>query len=291
MESSSNKIRYIIVVPYRNRKKHLETFLYRYSGVLSTRSDVHIVIASQQKNDGLPFNRGGIKNAGLIWAMNNISGVSPETIVMFHDVDTIPSFALIEDNTSDFWTDPGPNQVYALFTHPNTLGGICSARLDTWSRSQGFPNRIWKWGFEDNILKNRIESIGASIQFGRVVDAMTFTCEEGDVITQRTGEHQKRDISMVGLILYTIHKNLPSEDVIQYSYKEGLRTCNVNFLNSFDVYNKKCTRVEIDVSPLNTPIPMIHQKHEILHETIVKKGYIPGRLRHVLDRKRRVINQ
>ena len=61
----------IFIVPYRNRKPHLNCFLHYMPYILNQQYKEHeyeIIISHQ--NDSRPFNRGAMKNLGFLYAKN-----------------------------------------------------------------------------------------------------------------------------------------------------------------------------------------------------------------------------
>jgi hypothetical protein len=149
-----------IVVPYRDRAGHLRDFLPHIREYLAD-SDIayHIVIAEQ--DEGLPFNRGAIKNAGFL-----LGGASDYTC--FHDVDYLPL------NADYGWTDdPACLVLVGAEGRPVKTGGaVRRIQLDKvaffggavmmpddlFRRVNGYSNDYWGWGFEDTDLARRFAS-------------------------------------------------------------------------------------------------------------------------------------
>jgi hypothetical protein len=153
-----------IVVPYRNRERQLSRFLPHIRAYFAERAiPWHLVIAEQAQ--GLPFNRGAIKNAGY-----RLGPASDYTC--FHDVDYLPLDA-------DYsWSDVPAGLVWAGAesipikaqgpTHyikpnmPNFFGGAVLMPNALFERVDGYSNAYWGWGYEDTDLINRFQAADIS---------------------------------------------------------------------------------------------------------------------------------
>jgi hypothetical protein len=149
-----------IVVPYRGREKQLRQFLPHMRDYFAHRGIAyHMVIAEQE--DGLPFNRGAIKNAGF-----RLGGKSDYTC--FHDVDYLPLDA-------DYgWSDVPAGLVWAGAESipirasgqtqyikpdmPKFFGGAVLMPDALFEQVDGYSNRYWGWGYEDTDLINRFQA-------------------------------------------------------------------------------------------------------------------------------------
>lgn len=132
-----------VVVPYRRRPHHLNTFLPNISRYLSGQGiDYKIIVVDQ--DDSKDFNRGMLCNIGFQEAEKNAC-----RYVVFHDVDMIPI-----------------NVDYTYSTYPVHLisndlpfetyfGGITLFPSNVFKKINGFSNFYWGWGFEDDDLRYR----------------------------------------------------------------------------------------------------------------------------------------
>ncbi len=149
-----------IVVPYRDREKQLRQFLPHMKSYFAGRGIAyHIVIAEQA--DGLPFNRGAIKNAGF-----RLGGESDYTC--FHDIDYLPLDA--DYGWSDFpaglvWAGAESIPIrtsgqthYIKPDMPNFFGGAVLMPNTLFEQVDGYSNRYWGWGYEDTDLINRFQA-------------------------------------------------------------------------------------------------------------------------------------
>ncbi len=154
-----------IVVPYRDREKQLRQFLPHMRDYFAGRGIAyHIVIAEQE--DGLPFNRGAIKNAGFL-----LGGESDYTC--FHDVDYLPleaDYGWTESPTGLVWAGAesipikasGPTQ-YIKPDMTKFFGGAVLIPDALFRQVNGYSNQYWGWGYEDTDLVNRFQAANITV--------------------------------------------------------------------------------------------------------------------------------
>jgi hypothetical protein len=161
-----------IVVPYRRREAHLQQFV-PHLRLYFTRDKTDCAIPYRvlivEQTDGLPFNRGALKNVGYVL------GSADSDYTCFHDVDYLPIWA-------DYsWPDkPMPIAWYGADVRPiapNRSNRVTIANPDRFfgavvlvpnrdfERINGYSNSYWGWGFEDTDLQFRFDS--ARIAWGR----------------------------------------------------------------------------------------------------------------------------
>lgn len=183
---------YAIIVPFRSnglsdpRHSHLLRFQQlRFPG------DPKIYIIEQTQ--GKKFNRGLLLNLGCVQAYKEIPGL---THVITHDVDLIPS----EDILSTYAFIPAQRRPihfarrftrYAGDHSKNTqyIGGVVSFRVDDFLQINGYPNKFWGWGGEDDELSRRIRVHGfdpVAPSFGTYTDLECMSLRE-KVHELRTG--------------------------------------------------------------------------------------------------------
>jgi hypothetical protein len=142
-----------VVVPYREqagsrRADHLAALLPTLP------ADVDVVIAVQT-DDGRKFNRGALCNAG--------AAVAPHAAaVLFHDVDLVPSRALVADWYGSDVTDRPLHlaAAWGKYTYAGYKGGVLKVSMPHFMRANGFPNTFWGWGGEDDALARRLARVG-----------------------------------------------------------------------------------------------------------------------------------
>ena len=140
-------IKTILIIPYRDREKHLEYFLFNSYPKLKSKIDNLEILVVEQCN-GKKFNRGLTINIGIDYCNND------NNFYITQDVDVNP----ILDETIDMYNyQLNDNEIYAIYSDEKTLGGIVKFRGKDFKYINGFPNDFWGWGCEDKELLNRAE--------------------------------------------------------------------------------------------------------------------------------------
>jgi hypothetical protein len=135
-----------VVVPYRNRQKHLERYIPFIKEYLKNIPNRIFII--EQKDDKA-FNRGKLLNIGY-----KVSKVCFD-YVCFHDIDLLP-----ENADYSYVETVRQLSVYVEQFDYNTrwdLGGVIVINKDIFEKVNGYSNEYWDWGAEDSDLKFRIE--------------------------------------------------------------------------------------------------------------------------------------
>lgn len=142
-----------IVIPYRNRLRHLQQFLPYYRKLLPAAT--FLVVEQTMTKE---FNRGKLFNIGF-----HISKGESDYFV-FHDVDMLiqgkPDYSFpgspvhCATNASQFnWQMP----------FPEYFGGVTIFNKQDFEACNGYPNSFWGWGGEDNSMYYTVINKGLSI--------------------------------------------------------------------------------------------------------------------------------
>ncbi|XP_003740946.1 beta-1,4-N-acetylgalactosaminyltransferase bre-4 [Galendromus occidentalis] len=144
-----------IIVPFRNRSEHLDVFLRHMHSFLPQQNiDYSIYVVEQSERH--KFNRGKLMNIGFKEALRDMD----YCCFIFHDVDLLPE---------------NPRNLYACSKHPRHMcvaidtfryvvpyadifGGVVAMQKDHFVKVNGFSNRFFGWGAEDDDLALRIQS-------------------------------------------------------------------------------------------------------------------------------------
>ena len=176
-EKAKSKIpKMVFVVPYRDRQKHKEFFHnHMKSKILHDVPENEYKIHYIHQKDARDFNRGAMKNIGFLYVKESYPDDYKNITLVFNDVDTMP----FDKNTVDYNTIEGT--VKHFYGYKFALGGIVSIKAGDFEKSGGFPN-FWSWGYEDNMLKNRISNAGLKInqdQFYPIMDENILQMKDG----------------------------------------------------------------------------------------------------------------
>lgn len=143
----SNKLG--IIVPYRNRYEHLAEFKKSIVSYLSTK-DINYEIIVVQQDDAKLFNRGMLLNIGFKYAKKYRCDY-----VIFHDVDMLPvsvdySYSDIPLHMSTHFINEADEKEREIFD--TYFGGVTLFPSNTFELINGYSNKYWGWGFEDDDL-------------------------------------------------------------------------------------------------------------------------------------------
>lgn len=146
-----------VIVPFRHRWEHLHVFLREIENYLNRNKIPHEIIIVNQ-DDGKQFNRGMLLNIGFKHAR-----VLRCDYVVFHDVDLIPVFADYSycDHPVHLATQI-QDEITGEITIPfdQYFGGVTMFPIRDFKKINGYSNKYWGWGFEDDDLFLRCENKG-----------------------------------------------------------------------------------------------------------------------------------
>ena len=150
--------RMAIIVPYRDRAEHLETFvphvrqfLRTSPGLAGAEHSIHIV----EQLDELRFNRGKLLNCGYALAERFAH------YFVFHDVDYLPvsaDYGWVDRPTRLIWHGLVLRESYEAF-----FGAVVALNKEQFRLVNGFSNDYWGWGPEDVDLRLRCECHGLHV--------------------------------------------------------------------------------------------------------------------------------
>jgi len=138
-----------VIVPFRNRHEHLHEFLdYINKYLISNNFDYEIIVVHQ--DNGRLFNRGMLLNIGFKEAESRNCDY-----VVFHDVDMLPID--VDYSYSDkpihlatnFEIEEGEKKRTIFDTY---FGGVTMFPTKDFAKINGYSNKYWGWGYEDDDL-------------------------------------------------------------------------------------------------------------------------------------------
>lgn len=149
-----------IIVPYRNRYEHLEEFKETITKYLDN-TDIDYRVFIVQQDDAKLFNRGMLLNIGFTYAKKNHCDY-----VVFHDVDMLPIKVDYSPSNypihlaTDFIVDSGEKR---RETFDNYFGGVTMFSTEDFEKIDGYSNKYWGWGYEDDDLFLRCKLNGIEL--------------------------------------------------------------------------------------------------------------------------------
>jgi hypothetical protein len=206
-----------IIVPYRNRFDQLQEFKREIKKYLS-RKKIPFEIYVIQQDDAKLFNRGVLLNIGYTYAKKDNCDY-----VVFHDVDMIPfrvdySYSEIPVHLATRFKNVD------RFMFEEYFGGVTLFPIDVFEKINGFSNKYWGWGYEDNDLLYRCIKNGVEL----------------DTLKIKNQEHSKQKLKFNGnnasvKSLNPIDFKTPTSIFI--SFKPDELTCDVNqYSDDFNVF-------------------------------------------------------
>ncbi|XP_064647716.1 beta-1,4-galactosyltransferase 2-like [Lineus longissimus] len=151
--------RVAIVIPYRNRSNHLRVFIKYIHQFLRDQSAHYGIYVVEQSEAG-NFNRGSLLNIGFVNAFKEEN----YDCFIFHDVDYLPL-----DLRNVYACSDNPKHMSVIvdtfddkLPYPEFFGGVAALTTKQFQRINGFPNRYWGWGGEDDDVLERIKWVGYS---------------------------------------------------------------------------------------------------------------------------------
>lgn len=142
-----------ILIPHRNREKHLLYLLHHLHPFLQ-RQQLHYAIYVIQQAGDATFNRAKLLNVGYLEALKDHNW----ECFIFHDVDLVP-----ENDHNLYVCDKQPKHLvvgrnvtgYKL-RYKGYFGGVTALTKEQFLQVNGFSNIYWGWGGEDDDLRIRV---------------------------------------------------------------------------------------------------------------------------------------
>lgn len=205
----------VFVVPYRDRKEHLDIFKNQMKQVMKNYNENEYKIFYIHQCDKRSFNRGAMKNIGFLFIKQIYSDHYEDITFIFNDVDTMPKKSnLIEYDTTH-------KTIKHFYGYNYTLGGIVSIKGADFEKLNGFPN-YWAWGYEDNALQQRAKTNNITIdrsQFYRIYDSNILQLNDTSMRTINKGEFHK--------YVNKINDGINSISNLKYEYDSKLKFVNI----------------------------------------------------------------
>lgn len=152
--------RVAIIIPFRDRTEHLKYFLMYMHKILQ-RQEIEYQIYVVNQVDANPFNRAKLLNVGFIEALKQYDW----ECFVFHDVDLI-----LENDKCLYRCPEMPRHMSVAIDkykyrlpYYSIFGGITSMTVEHMVALNGYSNRYWGWGGEDDDMFARVRSANFKI--------------------------------------------------------------------------------------------------------------------------------
>ncbi|CAG5033387.1 unnamed protein product [Parnassius apollo] len=151
-----------IIVPYRDRQQHLAIFLnHMHPFLMKQQIEYGIFIVEQDGNS--EFNRAKLMNVGFVESQKQKAG--GWQCFIFHDIDLLPL-----DQRNLYSCPRQPRHMSASIDKLNfrlpyeeLFGGVSAMTLEQFTKVNGFSNKYWGWGGEDDDMSYRLKKMNYHI--------------------------------------------------------------------------------------------------------------------------------
>ncbi|XGW05308.1 hypothetical protein V3C99_016016 [Haemonchus contortus] len=153
--------RVAIIIPFRDRESHLHILLNNmHPFLIEQMLDYLIIVVEQVANQ--TFNRAKLLNVGYVEA----NKMYDWQCYIFHDVDLLPE----DDRNLHVCPDENPRHMavavnkfnYKLY-YEEMFGTSTAFTKDQFIKTNGFSNRYWGWGGEDDDMYYRVLYAGYKV--------------------------------------------------------------------------------------------------------------------------------
>lgn len=214
----------IILIPYRNRKEHIDYFLkHSWKLIKDNLQNAKLVIIEQE--EGKLFNRGKLLNIGFNEYLD-------KTDYFFtHDVDVNPNREAI----NLYNKIPNNNEIIGIYCSAcKTLGCIIKIKNEDIKKINGFPNNFWGWGVEDRALYNRAKYYGYNILFNII--SHTSEAKKYFHIFDNINDRKKdNNFQIKTHIEYNIFHTLPNDKKNTHIMSSGLNNLEYTILGKKEI--------------------------------------------------------
>ena len=217
----SRRTRTLIIVPYRNRSEQLEEFIPQLTNFLSRqKSSLDFRIIVVEHSGTAKFNKGALLNVGFIESMYVFqSSLRDRTVnfdcVVCHDIDLIP---VHDENGYDCsvtpdvaaWQMSSAIDKYG-WQVPNSagVGGVGMATREAFLLANGWSNRYFGWGGEDNDFFGRLSLVGRRMKMRNLTLGRYRSLQRGH--NRSPGKSDNRgELLLLFHTLHKLHEGLPT---------------------------------------------------------------------------------
>lgn len=181
-------MRLAIIVPYRDRAEHLETFVPYMETYLKLQAIQDFKILIVEQADSKPFNRGKLLNVGY----NSIEA----DYYVFHDIDMLPITADYSGCLNPTHLVSSATQFKKGIPYETYFGGVTMFPSVDFLQINGFSNEFWGWGSEDDdlIMRCKIAGLQYTRRKGSKFKSLYHAIKIDEKQAQRNFERYKENI-------------------------------------------------------------------------------------------------
>lgn len=163
------RVKMALIIPFRDRYEQLSIFVHHIHPMLNRQNLEYRIFVIEEAGD-TRFNRAMLFNIGFKEALK----FDHFECFIFHDVDLIP-----ENDRNEYSCPSSPRHMSVavdkfnyILPYTNIFGGVGAFTRQHFELINGFSNKFWGWGGEDDDLFKRISAKGLkltrpSMQLGR----------------------------------------------------------------------------------------------------------------------------
>lgn len=268
----------IFIVPYRDRKYHMNIFNVMMKHILEDYDEKYYEICFAHQMDARPFNRGAMKNLGFYAMKQKYPENYKDITFVFNDIDTVPSMK----GLINYETESGI--IKHFYGFPYALGGIFSITGSDFEKINGFPC-YWSWGYEDNVINTRATKMGLTIDrsvFYKVGNQAILQTVDSFVknVNKKHKDVIRNDrfidgINTIENITYTVDGNF-----INFKSFEPLNTLENEDLSPYNMLENKYLNnsnntMADNIRKISKPyLPFTHSNTHIKTETVKKDNHV-----------------
>ena len=233
--------RVVFIVPYRDREKEQSVFSAHMTTILNSMSPLEYQIYYIHQCDRRPFNRGALKNIGFLVTKEKYPEHYRNITLVFNDIDTYPSDTGV---INDYETVQG--SVKHFYGYDFALGGIVSIKAGDFESVNGFPN-YWAWGYEDNMLNQRV--LKAKLSIDR---SCFFKMNDPKIIQTRTTNDRIVNRGEFDRYIQNRDEGIRSISNVSYAINDETGFVDVQSFETEYVCKHELNRI-VDISTMKAP--------------------------------------
>ena len=223
INTNNNIYSNVIIIPYRNRKEHLDLFIKDVIPLFETYLKPFKLVVIEQE-DGTLFNRGMLLNIGFNEYKDRADNFYN------HDVDVYPN----EKCVKEYYTHDNykcDNEFVGIYTPPcNTLGTVIKFHKSLFNKINGYPNNFWGWGSEDKALQNRVEFM--KIPITKILFRNSSNIKDYITVKNDIDDRHRNDTFQLKVNFeYNIFNTLTTENKYKHVMSSGLNNLEYKIIN------------------------------------------------------------